>query len=363
MALEGTHIRYALDVMKKYHISDIEKYISGTMYPDSRYITGVDRALTHPEHFIDENLEHGDDFQKGWFVHLLYDAVQYGLILDLIPEVYECGYGGQGSEFWIRLCAVKNIQDMEDIKSFDIVKYLPHLNYVENPNNENISMMQKYNKISQGIYSTPEEVTEKSYTAMWKGLGIGDDVVIRIQQKTREYSKDKKILEAIRSIHDLAMDIEKPLKIISSPKGVCTYRKAVRAVVMDDLEKIALLHVSKNKYHKLPGGGVEKEEDDMSALKRECLEEIGYAIDVDKKIGWIIEYQKKGTVRQYSQCYRAHSVGDKKTPVFTKEEMNAGFIPLGVSPEEAIDLLKNDTPDDEISRSIVERDLAFLLEF
>lgn len=41
MALEGTHIRFALDVGDKYNIKDLGKYISGTLYPDSRYITGI----------------------------------------------------------------------------------------------------------------------------------------------------------------------------------------------------------------------------------------------------------------------------------------------------------------------------------
>ena len=38
MALEATHIRFAYDLKEKYKITDLEKYISGLIYPDSRYI-------------------------------------------------------------------------------------------------------------------------------------------------------------------------------------------------------------------------------------------------------------------------------------------------------------------------------------
>lgn len=39
------------------------------------------------------------------------------------------------------------------------------------------------------------------------------------------------------------------------------HRKAARAVVLDSDGSVALLHVSKFGYHKLPGGGVEENED------------------------------------------------------------------------------------------------------
>lgn len=34
------------------------------------------------------------------------------------------------------------------------------------------------------------------------------------------------------------------------------YRKAARAVVFDDKNRIGLLHVSSKNYYKLPGGGI-----------------------------------------------------------------------------------------------------------
>ena len=41
--------------------------------------------------------------------------------------------------------------------------------------------------------------------------------------------------------------------------GKYKLRKAGRAIIFDDENNIALLNVSKKNYHKLPGGGVEKQ--------------------------------------------------------------------------------------------------------
>ncbi|MFT8350907.1 NUDIX domain-containing protein [Clostridium saccharoperbutylacetonicum] len=57
-------------------------------------------------------------------------------------------------------------------------------------------------------------------------------------------------------------------------------RKASRAIVLNDLGEIALLYVSKNKYHKLPGGGIEAGESIDIALNREVMEEVGTDIRV-----------------------------------------------------------------------------------
>lgn len=47
MSLGATHIRFALDLRDRYQVQDIEKYLSGTIYSDSRYVTKIDRNLTH----------------------------------------------------------------------------------------------------------------------------------------------------------------------------------------------------------------------------------------------------------------------------------------------------------------------------
>src|SRR5690242_13526073 len=132
MALEATHIRYALDVKDKYEVRDIEKYVSGAIYPDSRYITKIDRHLTHPEDFMSWDVLELEDFRKGWYVHLLYDAIQGKVFRIKFPEIVATDILAHGDEQWIKRTALKVLQDLDDVKNFDIVTYLPYLDYVEN---------------------------------------------------------------------------------------------------------------------------------------------------------------------------------------------------------------------------------------
>ncbi len=140
-------------------------------------------------------------------------------------------------------------------------------------------------------------------------------------------------------------------------------RQAARAIVFDQKEQVALLHVTKKGYYKLPGGGVEAGEDLVSALKRECLEEIGCEIEVGRQIGMIVEYRKKLGVRQESYCYVAKVRGEKGEPTLTPSEIEEGFETIWAPIEKAIELIERGTQvKDYLGKFIVKRDLIFLKE-
>lgn len=154
-----------------------------------------------------------------------------------------------------------------------------------------------------------------------------------------------------------------PLVVIGTPASLFKTRRAVRAVVHDDAGKIALFHVANRGYHKLPGGGVEESEDDESALKRECREELGCIIEIEQPIGLIREYQESGELEQDSYCFVARAKEDSGQTSLTKEEASDGFTPLWVFLGDAMRLLQNDSPADSDSQSIVRRDIVFLEEY
>lgn len=68
---------------------------------------------------------------------------------------------------------------------------------------------------------------------------------------------------------------------------------------------MALLHVSKRGYHKLPSGGIEAGESITEALEREIKEEIGCGIDIISELGQIVDIKEKWEIRQESFCYMA----------------------------------------------------------
>lgn len=137
-------------------------------------------------------------------------------------------------------------------------------------------------------------------------------------------------------------------------------RKAARAVLLNELGQVALLYVSNGNYHKLPGGGMEKEEDVSKALEREVLEEVGALISIDGEIGTIIEYRNKFRQLQISYCYFCKTKGELRKPSFTKEEIDNGFSLKWMDLESAIDKIKSDVPNNYVGRFIQYRDSCFL---
>lgn len=138
-------------------------------------------------------------------------------------------------------------------------------------------------------------------------------------------------------------------------------RHAARAIVIDENGSIALLYVRKYGYHKLPGGGVEDNEDIKQALERELLEEVGCQAEITDELGKIIEYRDEWDQKQTSYCYLAKQVGEASKPDFTEKELSEGFAVVWAKDvTEAIALLEHDTPEEYGGKFIRERDLTFL---
>lgn len=141
-----------------------------------------------------------------------------------------------------------------------------------------------------------------------------------------------------------------------------SFRTAARAIVFDGQGLIALLHVARDGYYKLPGGGVEEGEDMVAGLKRECLEEIGCEIEITGEVGSTIEYWKEDVEKQTSYCYLAKLVGEKGEPNFTEPEKERNFEAIWVTYDEALELFRQSQPTQFEGEYIKPRDLTFLEE-
>ncbi|TSD06209.1 MAG: Uncharacterized protein Greene07147_68 [Parcubacteria group bacterium Greene0714_7] len=199
MALAATHIRFALDLKEKYGVSDTQKYIAGTLYPDSRYVTGIDRTVTHPTD-LDDAFFKLDDFKKGWFVHLVCDNMQYQITTEWIPDAFK-GIKGQNSETWIKRSALKVLQDIDDIRKFNFTDYLPALEYVETPNGELEKEVRQYNKIFSETHREPSRYGINDACEMWRRFGIGDELVEAIRKKSGEYANNSDTMNILRKIY------------------------------------------------------------------------------------------------------------------------------------------------------------------
>jgi len=199
MALEATHIRFALDLMSDYQVQDVEKYISGAIYPDSRYVTGIDRNLTHGDEITLPEFAK-DDFRKGWQAHQICDDVQNKLRKELFPELFADYEDGSGK--YIVASALKIIQDMNDLKSFDLQNYLKYLDYAYNPNGEKVEDVKRYNQIMIDLYENKKEVSMDEYYKMWRALGVDEELGNKIILKTKTFLKDQDLVKRIQSGYD-----------------------------------------------------------------------------------------------------------------------------------------------------------------
>jgi 8-oxo-dGTP diphosphatase len=164
-------------------------------------------------------------------------------------------------------------------------------------------------------------------------------------------------MELLKEIHDEKFpDGDPDIKI----------REASRIVAFDKNGLVPLLFVSKQNYHKLPGGGIDEGEDKLEALDREVLEETGCTIEVTGEVGEIVEYRSaisfnwKWNLKQTSYCYWGKIISKDNAPNFEEGELSDGFQLIWVSLAEAITIIENDRPKNFEGTFIQKRDLTFL---
>lgn len=197
MALEATHIRFALDLKEIYEVSDIDAFVAGSIYPDSRYVTQIDRLATHPDDYLQDPMFKTNDFKKGWHAHLLADTVQGKLMKELLPMVKS----GSGEESWIERTAIKILQDIDDVRKFDILKYLPCLDHVENPNGEDIEILRSYNQIFLMTYRDPSTVSIDSLYEMWAAFGVDGDLRTKVKARAEAFALDQAVMNGVQALY------------------------------------------------------------------------------------------------------------------------------------------------------------------
>lgn len=143
-----------------------------------------------------------------------------------------------------------------------------------------------------------------------------------------------------------------------------TFKKRIagRAVVFDKQNNIALLQSAKFNFPKLPGGGVEEDENIEETLTREMREEIGCEIKNIQELGIIEEYRNTTSVHQLSYYFLAELDGEKGSPNFTEKETAENFKIIWLSLDKAIEIIDSGHAEHYDSKFIRLRDLTLLKE-
>lgn len=138
-------------------------------------------------------------------------------------------------------------------------------------------------------------------------------------------------------------------------------RHATRTVLLDNAGGVAIIHVEKLGYYKIPGGGVEAGEDSQSAAKREVFEEAGCDCEIIAELGRIENDLLSWGMRDISDGFLAQLIGKKNQPHFEYHEAERGFtLEWCESLDAAIAKIEQNFIADPEAAILQARDLAYI---
>ncbi len=147
-------------------------------------------------------------------------------------------------------------------------------------------------------------------------------------------------------------------------KEITHIRKIARAVVLNNENKIALIHVKcddifgHRDYYELPGGGVNENEDLKDAVIREVEEEIGYTSKIICELGKVVDYYNLIKRCNHSNYFLVRTL--KKTIQHLEEyekDIFENIVWVGI--DEAI-LLMNAQPNYGVNVLVKRREVPIL---
>lgn len=147
-------------------------------------------------------------------------------------------------------------------------------------------------------------------------------------------------------------------------------RLTVKAIILDQNGKMALVGNKKNNFLQLPGGGVDNGESMEEGLVRECLEEVECFVEISSEVGYIDDYRSRDKKHNINYCYVVNVLEKKGMPLYTDNESRIGMYTKWVSVDEAFDIFHKQKKD--LENGLVEfyntgfnisRDFLFLKEF
>ena len=116
-------------------------------------------------------------------------------------------------------------------------------------------------------------------------------------------------------------------------------RLGARGIVIRNDGKIAVFNKSNKNEYKLPGGGLEGNENPEDAFKREVLEETGCEVEIVDFLGTTEEYKSLNNFKQISYIFVGKVLKDTNHLSVTKKEKDEGAKLLWKTPEEALKLI------------------------
>jgi len=184
MALPATHIRFAVTIADRLAVGDMAAYLSGTIYPDSRWLTGVDREQTHAHRFNNPAFP-SDAFTLGWHVHCACDLIQADLHERILAGLADLDAEAR----WIRCAAAKVVQDMRDSQRIDLDSRMRLLRHANAPNGESRDRVFEYLQRVRRTYLGEHTATWALYSHLWQAINLSPSRIAAIEKQVRDMQK------------------------------------------------------------------------------------------------------------------------------------------------------------------------------
>ena len=101
----------------------------------------------------------------------------------------------------LKVTGIKIIQEIQIFETFNIQEFLPFLDYIENPNNEDIQLIKKSNSITQKIYHNKTKITIGDNIDIWRGLMLNEPLLDRIKQSAVLLIANKNITDTVKDLY------------------------------------------------------------------------------------------------------------------------------------------------------------------
>lgn len=122
-------------------------------------------------------------------------------------------------------------------------------------------------------------------------------------------------------------------------------RPTGKAVIFNKNQRVALVGNKVNSFYLLPGGGIDKDEGVRDGIIRECLEETGCSVGLDRFLGIVEDYRNRDKTHCISYCYTANVIRENIKLSLTPDEEKNGMHVIWVTLNEAVRLLNKEIDD------------------
>ncbi len=186
MSFAATHVLCALALQRSLGITNTQEYLSGAVYPDSRYVTLIERSFTHT--LFDLTPSH-PDFERGWHTHLRCDALMGPGYL--LGSSYRARDIAPFNDAFIHISAMKLVEDLRSFCQQGVRTALIHLEAPGSPLpcNEIPERIERYYEALRTLYRA-HSLTPTEYGTVFATFHLPASVCEQIVAKAHTLMRD-----------------------------------------------------------------------------------------------------------------------------------------------------------------------------